>query len=97
MTRTLEEVLNEASKDRRVCPQPPHWHHLWKLLPDRRQQGAGWRPPLPLILAAWWETSDEQKRQRFHDHIRWAEQHGALDRVAELIFNLAPDDWHTEE
>jgi acetyl esterase/lipase len=35
-------------------------------------------PPSPLILVAWWETSDLQKRERFEQHIHWAEHHKML-------------------
>jgi hypothetical protein len=61
---TLADLMTEASKDGRVCPQPMIWNQLWELLPDRRRVGAGWEPPLPLILAAWWEASDSDKRSR---------------------------------
>lgn len=93
---TLEEVIAEASKDGRVCPQPAVWNRLWEVLPDRRRQGGGWEPPLPLILGAWWYSSDAAKQERFHLHIRWAQEHGALDTVARLLASLKPEDWHTE-
>ena len=93
---TLEEIMAEATKDGRVCLLPDLWNQLWKLLPNRRRQGGGWEPPLPLILGAWGHTSDSEKRKRFHLHLRWASEHGALDTVASLISNLKPKDWHTE-
>jgi hypothetical protein len=94
---TLDEMIAEASKNGRVCPQPMVWHRLWELLPDRRQRGAGWEPPLPLILAAWWEASNSEKRSRFHLHLRWASDHGAIDPVAQLLVSMKPEDWHTEQ
>jgi len=48
------------------------------LLTNRRGVGVGWEPSLPLILAAWWEASDKDKRTRVHSHLRWASDHGAL-------------------
>ena len=33
---TLADVMTEASKDARVCPQPMIWNQLWELLRDRR-------------------------------------------------------------
>jgi nitroreductase len=97
MMTTLDDLMAEASKDRRVCPQPMIWNRLWDLLLDRRRVGMGWEPPLPLILAAWWVASDSQKRSRFHEHLRWASEHGAIEFVANLITNMTPDDWHTEQ
>lgn len=93
---SLEEIIDETSKDGRICPQPPVWNRLWELLPDRVQIGAGWQPPLPLILAAWNFTSDQEKRERLLLHLRWAEQHNALDTIASFLSTLTAKDWHTE-
>jgi hypothetical protein len=67
---------------------------LWEMLPARRRQGLGWEPAAPLILAALYETSDSQKRERFHSHIRWANAQGALDEIASFIFSLKSANWH---
>jgi hypothetical protein len=93
---TLEHLMAEAKKDGRVCPQPTVWNRLWELLPNRRRAGPGWEPPLPLILAAWWEASDSDKRNRFHLHLRWASEQGAIEPVANLISTMNPKDWYTE-
>jgi hypothetical protein len=92
----LEKLIAESSKDGRVCRQPMPWNRLWELLLDRRRVGVGWEPPLPLILAAWWEASDNDKRERFHLHLRWASEHGAIDSIAALVSHMKPEDWHTE-
>lgn len=92
---SLEDVLREASRDGRVCPMPMKWNRLWEMLPDRRRVGGGWEPPAPLILAAWWVADDDKKRECFHLHIRWADEHGVLDKVAKLIYGLTEHDWYT--
>lgn len=94
---SFETLIAEASKDGRICPQPMVWDRLWQMLPDRRRVGVGWEPPLPLILAAWWKTSDREKRDRFHFHLRWAKEHGAVDEIANLLLNMSSEDWHTEQ
>jgi hypothetical protein len=53
---TKEEVLAEAQRNNRVCPQPQKWSELYELLPNKRRKGNGWEPSLPLILAAWWDA-----------------------------------------
>jgi hypothetical protein len=93
---TFDECIAEVGKDGRICPQPQAWNKLWETLPGRRQVGTGWEPSPPLILAAWSHTSDEQKRERFHDHLRWARDHDALDKIEQFISSLKPDDWLTE-
>jgi hypothetical protein len=93
---TLEGILDEATEERRVCPVPQVWNRIWQMLPERRQTGAGWSPPLPLILGAWSEATDDQKRERFHLHLRWAHDHGTMDTIAGVIASMKPEDWHTE-
>ena len=83
-----------AREDGRICPQPQTWNRLFELLPDKRRVGNGWEPPLPLILAAWDHSTDLEKRERFFLHIRWAADHGALDRVNQFIRAIPPSGWH---
>ena len=93
--KTSDDIIADAAEAGRVCPQPSLWNDLWNLLPDRRRVGNGWEPPLPLILAAWHDTSDASKRERFLLHLQWAEAHGAMDAVTNFLDSLKPNDWHT--
>ena len=90
---TLAEVLAEAQKNQRACPQPRRWNELYELLPDRKRKGGGWEPALPLILAAWWDTPAMMKMLRLREHIEWASQHGALDTVSDFLLALREDEW----
>ena len=93
---TLEEVIALATAGKRVCPMPQRWNELWEMLPDRKRIGNGWHPSLPLILAAWWETSDTEKRERFITHLRYASEHGVLDQVSSFLSALTFEQWHHE-
>jgi hypothetical protein len=70
------------------------WNQLWELLPDRKRVGLGWQPPLPLILAAWWETTDQDKQQRLLKHIHWAYDHGVLEKINQYLRSLSENQWH---
>ena len=35
------------------------------MLPAKKHHSAEWDPALPQILAAWWDKSDDLKRERF--------------------------------
>ena len=77
---------------------PQHWHRLWEMLPNRAQVGAGWQPPVPLILAAWYDTPPISKMLRLAEHIEWAAKHDALDSVGRFLRELREEDWcHTGE
>lgn len=91
---SLEELLKEVSKDGRIYPRPQQWNKLYELLPNRQRKRAGWEPPVPLILGAWWHTTNEEKRERFYDHIHWAAKNGSLDLIADFIYSLNEEDWY---
>jgi len=90
----LSALLAYVVEEQRVCPQPHIWNRLFNLLPEKRRVGNGWEPPLPLILAAWDNTSDHEKRERFHLHIRWAADHGALEQVNRFVRGIPAEQWH---
>ena len=91
---TLDEVLVEATKNRRVCPQASRWNELWELLPGRRQKDLGWEPAAPLILAAWHDTPAISKVLRLREHLEWAAAHGALEQVQAFLISLREEEWY---
>jgi hypothetical protein len=77
----------------RVCPHK--WVELYEMLPNtKRNNKGGWDPSLPLILAAWFTTSNLMKILRLREHIEWADQHNAIDIVDEFLRSLPEDGWH---
>lgn len=72
---------------------PQRWNKLWELLPNRRRVGSGWEPPVPLILAAWNESSVLEKIIRLAAHIEWADRHSVLDSVSAFLRALREDEW----
>jgi hypothetical protein len=92
---SLDETLALATQNNRVCPHPRRWNDLFELLPNKTQKtSGGWVPPLPVILAAWWDTPDFSKAQRLREHIEWASAHGSLNAVHSFLCALSEDEWH---
>ncbi len=86
----IDEVLNI---NERICPMPQEWQKIWEMLPNKKKIGNGGEPSSPLILAAWWECTEEQKRERFLSHIKWAEEHNVLNAIINYLANLPEDKW----
>lgn len=93
MDDTVDGLVRYCRENNRVCRFPRFWNDLWEMLPDRTRDGGGWRPPLPLILAAWHDTPALPKMLRLTEHIEWASQHGVLDAVSGFLRKLHEDDW----
>ena len=90
---TLEELLQFARSERRVCPRPQKWAELFKMISETPRAS---KIPPPLILAAWWHTSDEEKRERLAMHLRSARDQGRLSEVAAFLASLPRDEWTSE-
>jgi hypothetical protein len=92
MQEQLSTLVSYCQENNRVCPMPKQWNELYGLLPNKRQVGAGWIPPLPLILAAWYEP-DSQKASRFKEHLKWANEHDAFTEIDKFLRGLPEDQW----
>ena len=94
MEDKVRSLIEYAQSEGRVCPMPTFWNDMWNMLPDRRQkENGGWDPSLPLILAAWWDTTAEDKKRRLKLHIEYAANKGVLDNVDAFLRNLTPTQW----
>lgn len=90
--KMLNELLKYCSENGRIFPMPMRWKDLYDMLPNTRQIGAGWEPPLPLILAAWYEPA-LLKVIRFQEHLQWANKHGALEQMDRFLRGLPEEEW----
>jgi hypothetical protein len=93
MADKFKDLLEYVKADGRICPNPQEWQALWEMLPDKKSVGEGWEPPLPLVLGAWWDTPLLAKIFRFEEHIRYADEHGALDDVDIYLRSLKHEQW----
>jgi hypothetical protein len=93
MSESFETLIAYCRENSRICPMPQVWNAIYELLPGRQSVDGRWEPALPLILAAWHNTSAMSKMLRFEEHIRWAAAHNALDSIAIFIRNLDENDW----
>ena len=93
MTDPIVDLIEYCRTNKRVCPRPKYWSRLWKMLVDREQPSTGEEPPPPLILAGW-EQSDENKKNRLKEHIKWADRHGDFDTVDKFLRDLEECSWY---
>lgn len=93
LDETLESLIQYCCEYNRICPMPVYWNQLWGKLKGRKRIGLGWEPPVPLILGAWWHTSDHMKQARLIEHLRWAEKEGQLDEISIYLHGLKEQNW----
>lgn len=82
--------MGELLINNRICPKPQQWNKLWEII----QSKANEKVSAPLILAAWWETTDEEKLRRFKYHHDYAEKLSLLNEIQIFLQTLNETDWH---
>lgn len=89
---TLEQVVQEARRNSRVCPKPAKWQSMYALLAANAKSAA--LPPPPLTGAVWERTPVMPKRMCFLEHLEWAAAQGCLPAVYAFMQSLGENDWH---
>ena len=90
---SLEEFINEVAKNNRVCPNPNMWNLLHTLVIESDFNNHT-PPNLPLILGAWWDTSDLDKAERLKELIDWCYLTNVSDIAWTFIKSLDESEWH---
>ena len=91
---TLEDVLLEARRNNRVCPQPAKWQQLYQMLTVKSQQDSGGQLNPPPVGTAWLETPPLTKRMFFRDHVEWAAAHECIEDVFAFLKRLPETHWY---
>jgi hypothetical protein len=89
-TLSVDDVLQEARRNNRVCPKPLVWQRLYEWLPNKGAQLA----PVPATRAEWERLPPLQKRSRLREHIEWAAVQGVLHKVHDALRRLPEERWH---
>jgi len=95
-SRAADQLLDYCKSKKRICPMPMYWNRLYSMLPNKRVDGTEWQPAAPLILAAWDNSSTDDKRNRLRDHILWADDHDAIFVIDKYLRGLSNDQWYYE-
>ena len=94
MVEKIDTLVAYCRENSRVCPKPSHWNDLWKMLPKSRTTIGESAVSAPLILGAWYETTNLEKMIRLDEHIRWAADNALLPQVSQFLHALGEAEWH---
>ena len=90
----LIELLDRIYLNDFCCPMPPKWaelsNHVCTSINQSRQQA---RYPPSLILAAWSESSDLEKRQRLFEQLLFAYRHSTIQQARDYLLSFNDTDW----
>jgi hypothetical protein len=93
------ELWEVCTKNKRIVPQPQKWNQLYNLLKNTHKKPSGvFETSDSLILAAWWESSLDEKQYRLCEHLRWAITQEQDEEIATFLKGLKEEDWvHQDE
>jgi hypothetical protein len=90
---SLNELYFEIKRENRVCPNPIYWNELHEII-IRAAIHQIQEPPLPLILGAWWESSNLDKANRLVELLNWADKNCVSNVAWAYIMALKEVEWH---
>lgn len=90
---TVDSFIKRLDEQMKLVPNPKHWNDLYDLLKDHSIKEI----PAPLILAAWWHTSEMEKRNRFIHHLNLAQELNVWQDAMALLEELKDDQWAYKE
>jgi len=72
-----------------ICPLPKFWNDIYQSLVSEHKKASKYKPniakpPVPLILAGWAYSSDNEKQIRWQKTIDWAEENGFSKHLRKL-------------
>jgi hypothetical protein len=85
----VEDVIKYCRAKNRICPVPRQWNKLWKMLQGSGRVTSGFRPPSPLILGSWYDSTPDMKM----GSVQWAITHHAIVPAVGYIYGLSEEDW----
>ena len=70
----------------KICPLPVYWNRIYSdLIAYARNRSCNPpEPPIPLILAGWVYSTDDDKRLRWLKTVQWAKENGCSDLIDKL-------------
>ncbi|WP_428025145.1 hypothetical protein [Arcobacter sp.] len=77
-----------------ICPNENHWFILWEDLKNYSQDKE--YLPIAYVATSWHYTTDTQKRERFFEHLKFAEEKNVLKKAINYLLNLTIDDFNIE-
>lgn len=73
-----------ASKDIKICPTASVWHSVNIAMVKNAEINGLPAPPIPLILAGWVFSSDQEKKQRWDATVKYATDHNCRHLIDHL-------------
>ncbi len=92
-TDQVDDLLAFCRSDGRIAPFGVAWRRLWQLLPHAEGHK---RPPAAITAGGASHATEEEKRHRLAQQIRWAAEHGAFAQVEEYLRALPLRQWTCE-
>jgi hypothetical protein len=89
-TSTIEAISPASIWGEKICPTPVLWAPLHQTLIAHAKTNHLPPPPMPLILAGWNFSSDEEKKARWLETVSWCESH----QCVHLLASLKDADWY---
>lgn len=89
----LARAQQIAAENGRVCPMPPVWARFYSLLLGNSARGDDPTLKDPLILGAWFDSSNTDKAARLNEQLIWACRNEKGGEAVAFLELMSDGDW----
>lgn len=89
----LNEYIDHLDKTGKVCLKGKYWDHAFTIATKSKERNNSILPN-PLILSGWNYSDDNEKRERFRQHLRYSYDNKTWTDLIHYIESLSLDAWH---
>ena len=100
----LNELINFLKEKNIICPLPIIWNDMYKLMVrEIHTRESNWvvdtiyenyGTPPPLVLNGWNFSTDDEKKERFLEHLNIANKNGKLGLIKNFLMKVKPVDFY---
>jgi len=100
----LDELINFIKEKNIICPLPIIWNDMYKLMVrEIHTRESNWvvdtiyekyGTPPPLVLNGWNFSNDDEKKERFLEHLNIANKNGKLGLIKNFLMKVKPEDFY---
>ena len=100
----LDEFIKFIEEKHIICPLPIIWNDMYKLMVrEIHTKESDWvvdtiykkyGTPPPLVLNGWNFSTDDEKKERFIEHLNIANKNSKLGLIKSFLMKVKPEDFY---
>lgn len=91
----LDQYLKKLDGEGKICLEGKYWDEAFTIVTGSKKRDNSVLSN-PLILSGWHYSDDQEKSNRFREHLTYAYEYGTWTQLLKFIDNLSDEAWYKQ-